>query len=407
MSSLTELRVEAPETQALAGQMSADLTALAQGMFDFLTARIPEISLDEELRGLTLASCTSSIEVGMTMVRHGIPADRTEAPVASLEHARAMAARGLSIDDTLRFYRLGHAYFWDLWIGALSRSVTDPVRLGDLLRETAAFMFAYTDIISTQVSVELLAERDRRQRRITAQREELVTAILAGQVVDAVAAERTLGFALGSTHVGFICWATGDAADIEAAALEFAASLGPGRPLLVAHGSAELSGWQALGGDRPGAAPALAPGVRVAVGSPQRGLDGFRTTHDEARRAHRYARLASRAGDAVTRFEDVRYLDLLTRDLPAARAFVADELGELARPDDRSATLREFLRVLLVNDGNATATAAALNLHRNTARQRLGRAEALRGRPVTQRGAELRAALAIAEALGDEVLRPE
>ena len=41
-----------------------------------------------------------------------------------------------------------------------------------------------------------------------------------------------------------------------------------------------------------------------------------------------------------------------------------------------------------------------------TKQQRLERAEALRGRPVTQHGAELRAALAIAEALGDEVLAP-
>lgn len=405
MATLPEIRVEAPETRALADQLISELPSLAQGMFDFLTARIPEIALDEELRGLTLASCMSSIEVGMTMVRHGIPAERTEAPVASLEHARAMAARGLSIDDTLRFYRLGHAYFWDLWIAALSASVTDIARLSELLRETASFMFAYTDIVSTQVSVELLAERDRRQRRITAQREEVVAAILAGEPVDAAAAERTLGFTFSPRHVAFVCWTTGDTADLEAAALEFAASLGPGRPLLVAHGGAEISGWQAVDGSLR-AAPAPPAGVRIATGSTQRGLDGFRATHDEAYRAQRFARLASRAAEPVTRFEDVRYLDLLTRDLPAARAFVADELGALAGDDDRARRLREFLGVLLTHDGNATATAAALGLHRNTARQRLERAEELRGRPVTQHGAELRAALAIAEALGDEVLAP-
>lgn len=404
MAALPEIRVDAPETRALADQLISELPALAQGMFDFLTARIPEIALDEELRGLTLASCMSSIEVGMTMVRHGIPAERTEAPVASLEHARAMAARGLSIDDTLRFYRLGHAYFWDLWIATLSISVRDAARLSELLRETAAFMFAYTDIVSTQVSVELLAERDRRQRRITAQREEVVAAILAGEPVDASAAERTLGFTFGPRHMAFVCWTTGDAADLEAAALEFAASLGPGRPLLVAHGGAEISGWQAVSASagRPG----LPAGVRIATGSVQRGVDGFRATHDEARRAQRFAQLASRAAEPVTRFEAIRYLDLLTRDLPAARAFVAEELGALAHDDERSRRLREFLGVLLAHDGNATATAATLGLHRNTARQRLERAEALRGRPVTQHGAELRAALAIAEALGDEVLAP-
>lgn len=406
MSSLPEARVEAAEAQVLAERLSAELPALAQGMFDFLTERIPDIGLDDELRGLTLASCTSSIEVGLTMVRHGIPASRTEAPVASLEHARAMAARGLSIDGTLRFYRLGHAYFWDMWIGVLSAEIDDPARLGEILRETAAFMFAFTDVISTQVSVALLAERDRRQRRITAQREEVAAAVLAGEMDDVAAAERTLGFAFAPPHVGFVCWSETDGADLEQAAVRFAASVGAGRPLLIARGGAELSGWQAVGPDGAGAGPSELPaGVRIAVGSAGRGIDGFRTTHDEALRAQRYAQLST-GGGTITRFQDIRYLDLLTRDLPAARAFVAEELGELARTDERSETLREFLRVLLANDGNATATAAALGLHRNTARQRLARAEELRGRPVTQHGAELRAALAVAEALGDEVLRP-
>lgn len=404
MSPVPDARVEAPEARALAGRLAPELPVLAQGMFDFLTERIPDIGLDDELRGLTLASCSSSIEVGLSMVRHGIPASRTEAPVASLEHARAMAARGLSIDDTLRFYRLGHAFFWDMWIGVLSAEIDDPTRLAEILRQTAAFMFAFTDVISTQVSVALLAERDRRQRRITAQREEVAAALLAGETDDVAAAERTLGFALAPRHVGFVCWSEGDGADLEQAATRFAASVGAGRPLLIARGGAELVGWQALGADDEGAVE-LPAGVRVAVGSAGRGIDGFRRTHDEALRAQRYAQLSS-AGGAITRFEDIRYLDLLTRDLPAARAFVAEELGELARPDERSATLREFLRVLLANDGNATATAAALGLHRNTARQRLTRAEELRGRPVTQHGAELRAALAVAQALGDEVLRP-
>ena len=253
MSPVPDARVEAPEARALAGRLAPELPVLAQGMFDFLTERIPDIGLDDELRGLTLASCSSSIEVGLSMVRHGIPASRTEAPVASLEHARAMAARGLSIDDTLRFYRLGHAFFWDMWIGVLSAEIDDPTRLAEILRQTAAFMFAFTDVISTQVSVALLAERDRRQRRITAQREEVAAALLAGETDDVAAAERTLGFALAPRHVGFVCWSEGDGADLEQAATRFAASVGAGRPLLIARGGAELVGWQALGADDEGA----------------------------------------------------------------------------------------------------------------------------------------------------------
>jgi DNA-binding PucR family transcriptional regulator len=364
--------------------------------------------MDEETRALTLASCTSSLEAGLSMLRHGIPAHRTEAPVAALEHARHMAARGEDTNATLRFYRLGHAWFWQLWVEHLGRQVDDPVRLAQILGESAAFSFAYLDAVSTRVSVELLAERDRRQRRIAAEREELVAAIAAGEPVDPHRAEQVLSFALAPEHVAFVCWTDGDRTDLEQAATTFASTLGDGRPLLVAHGGAEISGWVHLrdGGTPPVDQTALPAGVRAALGTAGRGFDGFRTSHEQARRARRCAQLAGPRAAAVTAFADVRFVDLLARDLPAARAFVAAELGALAGRDERSAQLRDFLRVFLGADGNATATAAALGLHRNTTRQRLARAEQLRGRPVTQGGSELRAALALADAFGDAVLPP-
>ena len=139
--------------------------------------------------------------------------------------------------------------------------------------------------------------------------------------------------------------------------------------------------------------------------APGLGVEGFRASHEQARDAQRCARIAGRRAAAVTSFESIRFVDLLSRDLPAARAFVESELGDLAAGDERSEGLREFLLVLLEKEGDATATAAALGVHRNTVRQRLARAEELRGRPVTQNGAELRAALALTHALGAAVLR--
>lgn len=404
--------VMAPEVRAIAERLSGEVPALAEGMFEHLAAQIPEIGDDEEIRGLTLASCASNLESALSMLRHGIPVARTQAPVAALEHARYMAARGRSIDTTLRFYRLGLAWFWELWVVELTREVPGAERLAEVLRETAAFSFAYTDAVSTRVSAELLAERDRRERRIAAQREELVAAIVAGEDVDVARAERTLGFVLGPPLVAFVCWAQADAPELERAAAQFAALLGTARPLLVAHGGAEIAGWQRLDveegealGRETAVGAELPAGIRVALGGPSSGLAGFRRSHDEARRAQRLVDLAGDRGAPVTRFEEVRLADLLSRDLPAARAFVAEELGGLAGTDERSETLREFLRVLLAAEGNATSAAAALGLHRNTARQRLARAEELRGRPVTQGGAELRAALVLADTLGAAVLR--
>ena len=42
-------------------------------MFDYILDRIPEAGADDELRGLTLGSCSSNLEAVLSMVRHGLP----------------------------------------------------------------------------------------------------------------------------------------------------------------------------------------------------------------------------------------------------------------------------------------------------------------------------------------------
>jgi hypothetical protein len=53
-------------------------------------------------------------------------------------------------------------------------------------------VFAYIDAVSARVSAKLIAERERRQRRAAALRADVVRAVLAGEPVDPVAAERAL-----------------------------------------------------------------------------------------------------------------------------------------------------------------------------------------------------------------------
>jgi len=403
--------VESVEARRLAERLGGSLLPFAEEMFEVIAGEIEEVRSDQETAALTLASCVSTVETGLTMLRHGIPVERAEAPVAALEHARHMAARGMSIDSTLRFYRLGHAFFWEWWIAAVSDEVDDAKRLAAVLAETARFSFAYTDAVSAEVSAELLAERDRRQRRIAAMREDVVAEILAGEAVDAATAERTLGFSLDRPLLAFLCRTEGDPGTLESAAAALVAALGGERPLLLAQGVDALLGWVSVAVSKtadPAAVAAAtaeaAPGVHVAVGSVSSGLDGFRSSHDQAVRAQRVVSLAGHRAPSFTRFEDVALVDLLSTDLSSARALVARELGALAEDDERSAVLRDFLRAYLAANGNQTAVAAALGLHRNTVRQRLARAEELRGSAVTQRTSELFAALLLVDALGDSVL---
>ncbi|MCW3039919.1 MAG: hypothetical protein JWM31_1824, partial [Solirubrobacterales bacterium] len=214
------------EARELAGLWARDLDAVAQEMYAYLTARLPEVAGDPDIAGLTLASCASNTEAVLSMIRHGIPASATEAPVAALEHARRMAARGGGVDATLRFYRLGHAFFWEKWSAALVEAVPDRERLVVALRETAAFVFDYVDSISSRVGAEHVAERERRQRRAAIVRADVVRAVLAGEDVDRTAAERALGHALGGPQLAFLCWTDGDPALLERAAVAVAHAFG-------------------------------------------------------------------------------------------------------------------------------------------------------------------------------------
>ncbi|UTI66312.1 helix-turn-helix domain-containing protein [Paraconexibacter antarcticus] len=400
------------EARELAGAWARDLDVIAREMFEYLTARIPEASADPEIAGLTLASCASNTEAVLSMIRHGIPASATEAPVAALEHARKMAGRSGGIDATLRFYRLGHAFFWERWSAALVDAVEDRDRLVTALRETAAFVFDYIDSISARVGAEHIAERERRQRRAAIVRADVVRAVLAGEDVDVAAAERALGRPLAGPQLAFLCWTTGDPAPLERAALAVAHAVGTARPLLLPDGPNALGGWVAPAAARAVPPPDLllaaardaAPEAHVALGEVAAGLAGFRSSRRQAERARRIAVLAERRAPSVTRYADVALADLLARDVEAARAFVAAELGGLAAGDPAAARARAALREVVAPQGGLAAAARALGLHRNTVLQRVRRAEELRGRPATERPAELHAALLLADVLGPAVL---
>jgi hypothetical protein len=403
--------VVAPEARRLAAAWTRDVEAHAVQMLEFLAAHIAELREDTRTAEITLAACEENLQALLSMVRHGIPADRTEAPIAALEHARHMAARGAGIDVTLRFYRLGHAWFTERWSAAMVEKVRDPTRLLNAVRESIAVSFAYIDIVSAKVSAELVAERDRRQRRATAVRADAVDRLLAGETVDADGLESKLGFALDRPMFAFVCWTSGDPAVLERGVAALAARAGPGRPLILAEGTNELVGWVHLNSSREPSRVALAkatataaPEVHVAIGSTGPGLEGFRRSRDEAERARRVARLTGSPAPSFTRFQDIALVDLLSRDLPAAQALVAAELGGLAAGGERVAVLRATLLAYLSARGSPAAAAAALRVHRNTALQRLQRAEELRGQPIGVHSHELLAALLLAYTLGDTVL---
>ncbi|KAA0115237.1 CdaR family transcriptional regulator [Mycolicibacterium sp. P9-22] len=395
--------------RGVAASLLGDVSGLADDMLKYLVERIPEVGGDAELRGLTLGSCSSNLEAVLSMFRHGIDVAAAEAPVTALEHARAMAARGHSVDVMLRFYRLGHEYFTEKLSDSLTDWIEDPAVALRTFAELERFGFRYIDRISSLVADEYVAELDRRQNQARAERDDVVRALLAGERVDSARAERVLSHRLTGRQVGFVCWAEDRGVDLDGFAKRVGRYLGDGHPLVVTDGPLAVWGWASTTGDVKSSTMAAefagpAENVHIAVGSPHPGAAGFRASHLEAVRTRRVIELSGRAAPSITAFSDVALVDAISRDLETARAFVAAQLGDLARDGAKERGERAALLAVLDAQGSLTAAAHTLGIHKNTVLQRVRRAEERRGRPATKKVAELHAALLVCDVLGASVL---
>jgi hypothetical protein len=395
--------------RGVAASLLGDVSGLADDMLKYLVERIPEVGGDAELRGLTLGSCSSNLEAVLSMFRHGIDVAAAEAPVTALEHARAMAARGHSVDVMLRFYRLGHEYFTEKLSDSLTDWIEDPAVALRTFAELERFGFRYIDRISSLVAAEYVAELDRRQNQARAERDDVVRALLAGERVDSARAERVLSHRLTGRQVGFVCWAEDRGVDLDGFAKRVGRYLGDGHPLVVTDGPLAVWGWASTTGDVKSSTMAAefagpAENVHIAVGSPHPGAAGFRASHLEAIRTRRVIELSGRAAPSITAFSDVALVDAISRDLETARAFVAAQLGDLARDGAKERGERAALLAVLDAQGSPTAAAHTLGIHKNTVLQRVRRAEERRGRPATNKVAELHAALLVCDVLGASVL---
>jgi DNA-binding PucR family transcriptional regulator len=401
------------EIRRTAAELLGNVSSYADDMFDYILERIPEAGADDDLRGVTLGSCSSNLEAVLSMVRHGIDVSAATAPVTALEHARAMAARGYSVDVMLRFYRIGHEYFTERILARITDFVPDPALGLEVVADLQRFGFAYVDRISSEVAAEYVAELDRMQNRVRAARTDAVRGLIAGDQIDLGRAERALSHRLTAWQTAFVCWTDRDDVDLARVGAAFGAHFGSPHPLLVPDGSQTLWGWVSTT-----RAPGVASGeleplthqipktVQISIGTPAQGPDGFRDSHVQAQRGRRIVELSGR-GAPVTSYADIALVDMMSGDLELARAFVATELGALAVNGRREEEERQTLLAVLDAQGGLAAAAEQLGVHRNTVLQRMRRAEERRGRPATERVAELHAALQLVYVLGPAVLTAE
>jgi DNA-binding PucR family transcriptional regulator len=385
----------------LAKELDERAVAYAELVLDRIAAEVPELLADGRRRDLARTGSQALLREFGTALRHELGSIRYHAPAAALAYSRHLARAGVPLAPILRSYRLGQEVLFARAAElALEESSGDEAV--SALARIGALSFRFADGAMSDVAHEYETQRELFIRGTLAQRASTLQALLAGRTVDVAAAERSLGHRLDGRHIAVVAWSVDPVIEGEAvagAARELVSVLGAGRPLVATETEGEATLWTTPAATLPtGDLPALLPPhIRAAIGRPGRGVDGFVASKRQADLARFVA--AMRPGAAVTFYDDVALAAVLLRDLDAARAFAAEELGELGAETRAAAELRATLATLFANRYDQSSTAEVLGLHRNTIAKRLRRTEAILKRPIDARPRELEAALLIAEVL--------
>jgi sugar diacid utilization regulator len=399
------------ELGAIVEALSADLDAISARLSDAIHRHLGE--LEEDLRVWTLQSVRANMGLIVTMLRDGTPPSTAEAPPEALAYAREYVRRGLGLETLLRAYRTGQRELSRIAMARLEPTTPDAAHRIVAVGFFSDWMFAWVDALEHRLTEVYMNEREQWVRGADAMRAAEVRALLDGSRADLAGVSKRLVYELDRHHIAFLVWSD-DADDdaghgqarfghMEQRAAEVAKALGAHGVLTISEGR-HLACWAGLHGAALPATFAPPPreagddALRVALGSPGHGVEGFCQSHSEALRARHVAKLG-RGRSGWTPYADVALDALTIHDLDEARRFVARELGPLAADNDGTLRLRGTLRVFLEEGASFVRAARRLGVHANTVAYRVRRAEALLGRPVTERQLELRVALRLGRLL--------
>ena len=396
---------------AIADELHMNEDELVREMDAAAIGLVPVLGADAAIAGEVSASNRANLRRFFT-VAHRLDAPPTaDVPPEALDIARTIVRRGIEFDALFQAYRGGQQIAWQRWMEAAYRVTESGPELIAVLDTSLTLLFVYVDDVLSRVLVEAQREREEVLGGALARRTETVRLILDGAPIDSQTAGRRLGYELSRHHTAVVLWA--EAPGVAEGALESAGAVlaraaKSRRPLTMPAGTSTLWAW--LGSDTPPPAADLraalaetAPNIRAAVGPTQRGIRGFRRTHEAALVVHRLL-VGQPDGERFATYAELEVTALAARDEIRAAEFVATTLGPLAADDPNAARLRETLRVFLDEAEHAPRAAARLHTHRNTVLQRVARATELLGHRPGDRRLALELALELAHRLGPRVM---
>lgn len=366
------LRARQPETER-------EVSARIQDLPEAAASESPEYE-----HGLR-AAVAESLGFGILCIEMGdewcVPA-----PMAVVAQARRAAREGVSLATVLRRYSAGNMLFEEHILAAAEGLPTAAVLR--ILHEQVPHVDRLIGAVADNYAEALRKERGSTSQRRAERLEHLLNGNAGGSVDD-------INYDFDVWHVGAVL------VGVDAGEAAQTMSVDGGMRMLAVKRD-RATAWLWLGSSQRPAMGEIeswlvdtAPSqTSVALGTPHRGLDGWRLTHREARAA---VQVVLRRPSRLTRACDVALLVGMLKDETLVRSLISTYLAPLERQPESGQVLRETVRAYLEAGCNAAAAAPTLNVHRHTVQRRIRTVEGLIGKLLPHCYAELQVALQLAE----------
>ena len=372
----------------VAGGRDAGVDALLELILNSFKQELDVLN-DPDVLEIARASSAANIALVVEIVQRNLSLDDYEPPPQAVAFARELVHANIPVAQLARAYRVAEIALWR-WAAAEVRKRVPPEHLADAIEGMSEAALVTGDVLTTIMTERYAVEREHWVRSADAVRRATVGELLEGKPVDTAAASARLRYELRQEHQAFVAWSDGH----EGVAEDAAAAVGGQRALLVRLHEGLVVGWCPAGAVDPGFAPS---GVSLGIGTPGKGVEGFRASYEQAMEARRVAQLVG--SGTPTHYSDVALLALLTKDMDQARVFARRKLGPLIRDDESMRRLSDTLLATLEEQGSLRRASRRLGVHENTVAKRLRNVHELLPDASEENPAEMLAALLILRAM--------
>lgn len=367
------------------GDVGDRLLAQAPELTKELTERLSDVltesqSSDPEIRRLLEQLARNTIVESMGAMRDLVPGPQARTVAAAIVLARRLAVAGISAHVTDQIFHVAQAWWQDTVLREFQRRqpTTSPMGLlAPIMHWQLRGFLGMADAAGQEHAAVLDSWDSEAGTQLGNQ-----VAFVLSEVEVTAEAEDVLHYSMAARHLGLVIWSS--RGQVQAPRLrKLVSSLGVEQGvidmLVVSRDVSCIYVWVSLSGSvRQVVAGILRRtadlDVRIAIGEPLTGLDGFKATHAQALVARRMAQLPGSRKQRSIQYRDIAAARLLVNHPEDAEPWTAEVLGDLGRPGEENERLRETLRVYLESGENAIRAAGHLYVHRNTVKYRVARA---------------------------------